>query len=494
MLRFIHLTLLYFSFTFLIISASFVQMVKQKHTFGSSSKDSLEPSLDNLKLDVRLIEIPQSSLSSLKAFSPRQKGSEKRYVFAHVVQGNFQFYQADDWKEDMKLAKQSGIDAFAINIGRDVTNERQIPLAYKVADQMDFSIFLSFDMTYYSQPNSSKDLIKLIQTFAHLKSQFKYEGKPLVSTFSGEVPGTFLDNNPDYDSAWNDLKNQLGFSIYFLPCWTGINPSTVPTIDGLFSWDAWSSSSESPDEENKLTLQKIGKQYAAPISVLFFKHLEENEAGNYVYSTDDFLVIERYLQLIRSPPDFIELLTWNDYGEAHYLKDPRKNANLPNGLISAQEYVNGFSHEPLLEMLAYFNLWYKHGSRPKLEKSKLFLWHRPHPKSAKATHDPLSIPKSSNQTQDNLYILLMIASKSKVHKIIIQTGTQTYSKPLKPYLLRNSKEDTIMRISSPFESGEHQWIRLFDEEDHEILNLKGFPITSKPKLYNFNYWSGMMSF
>ena len=92
----------------------------------------------------------------------------------------------------VELAKQSGIDAFAINIGRDITNEKQIPLAYDVADKLDFSLFLSFDMSYYGQPGSSKDVIKLIRTFANRKSQFKYQGKPMVSTFSGEVPGTYL--------------------------------------------------------------------------------------------------------------------------------------------------------------------------------------------------------------------------------------------------------------------------------------------------------------
>ncbi|EGG07663.1 family 71 glycoside hydrolase [Melampsora larici-populina 98AG31] len=487
------LKILYFSLLFSIISGSFVRMVKQNHRLGLRSDVSLESSMDNVDLDIRVIETPrQSSLSSLNRFS-RRKSPEKRFVFAHVVQGNSQFYQADDWKEDMELAKQSGIDAFAINIGRDITNERQIPLAYDVADQLDFSLFLSFDMSYYGQPGSSKDVIKLIRTFAHRQSQFKYQGKPLVSTFSGEVPGTYLDNNPDYNAAWDALKKNLGFSIYFLPCWTGANPSSVPTIDGLLSWDAWSSYSESPDERNRLALHKFGKQYAAPISPLFFKHLEHGAGGNYVYSSDDFLVIEKYIQLIQSPPAFIELLTWNDYGEAHYLKDPRKNANLPKGVVSAHDYVNGFSHEPLLHMLSYFNLWYKDGSRPKLEKSKLYLWHRPHPKSVTATDDPLSIPKSSNESQDNLYILLMVKSRSNLNKMIINSGSKKYTKHLKEHLSRH--EDTIIRITSPFHCGKDQSIQLFDDhDDQEILNFKGLAINSKPEKYNFNYWSGMTTF
>lgn len=494
MVGYTSLTFLYFALLLSITSGSFVRMVRQKHGLGpgSRSEDLLESSTDDLNLNIRVIGIPhQRPVSPLNRFA-RRASPEKRYVFAHVVQGNSQFYQADDWQEDMELAKQSGIDAFAMNIGRDITNEKQLPLAYDVADRMNFSLFLSFDMSYYGQPGSSRDVIKLIRTFANRKSQFKYDGKPLVSTFSGEVPGTYLDNNPDYNAAWDALKSNLGFSIYFLPCWTGANPSSVPAVDGLFSWDAWSSASESPDERNRLSLENIGKQYAAPISPLFFKHLEHGEGGNYLYSSDDFLVIERYIQLIQSPPTFIELLTWNDYGEAHYLKDPRKNANLPKGVISAHDYVNGFSHEPLLDMLSYFNLWYKNGSAPKLEKSKLYLWHRPHPKSVTATNDPLSIPKSSNESQDNLYILLMINSGSDLNRIVINSGSKRYSKNLKNYI--SGKDDTIIRITCPFHLGEQPSIQLLDDHHQEILNFKGLAIDPKPEKYNFNYWSGMTTF
>ena len=47
-------------------------------------------------------------------------------------------------------------------------------------------------MVYYGQSGSSDDIIMLIEKFSHRKAQFVYHGKPLVSTFSGEVPGTFL--------------------------------------------------------------------------------------------------------------------------------------------------------------------------------------------------------------------------------------------------------------------------------------------------------------
>ncbi|KAI7949349.1 hypothetical protein MJO28_008170 [Puccinia striiformis f. sp. tritici] len=82
-----------------------------------------------------------------------------RYVFAHVVQGNFQFHEAKDWSADMRLAQQMGIDAVAINIGQDLTNKKQLPLIYEVVKQSSFHIFLSFDMVYYGQCGSLEDSI-----------------------------------------------------------------------------------------------------------------------------------------------------------------------------------------------------------------------------------------------------------------------------------------------------------------------------------------------
>lgn len=100
-------------------------------------------------------------------------------------------------------------------------------------------------MVYYGQPDSSRDVIEIIKTYANRKSQFQFEGKPLVSTFSGEVAGTYLvslymslfneyrspelilslhqDNNPDYNSAWQSLKNNLGFQVSTLPSLTLIS-------------------------------------------------------------------------------------------------------------------------------------------------------------------------------------------------------------------------------------------------------------------------------
>ncbi|KAI8453282.1 family 71 glycoside hydrolase [Phakopsora pachyrhizi] len=410
----------------------------------------------------------------------------ERFVFAHVVQGNYQFYNAEDWVEDMKLAKRNHIDAFAINIGRDKTNKRQIPLIYECAERESFHVFLSFDMCYYGQPFSSKDVSEIIKMFVRRKGNFRFLGKPLVSTFSGEVSSTFLDNNPDYDTAWQSLKGNLGFPVS--------DPSRTPSADGLLSWDAWCPVSLSADSTNIKKLLENGKQYAAPISAFFFKRLSDNEGDNYTYTTDHWFVIQKYLYIISCSPQFVELLSWNDYGESHYLRDPISSANLPHGTLYSASYVNGYPHEPLLDLISYFNLWFKTGKRPPISCSKAYMWYRCHPKEAKPTSRPFpSAPTSYSETIDSIYMVLMISSTTLVKSARIITGSRVYEISLGPNLGKGIGGD-ILRISVPFEVGVCQSLSLFDHSKSLVCQIKGKEIVDLPQDYNFNYWTGMKSF
>lgn len=70
-----------------------------------------------------------------------------------------------------------------------------------------------------------------------------------------------------------------------------------------------------PDKASMLASRAVSKTYAAPVAPLFYKHLNPAEANNYIYRSDDWLMVNRYTNLIKQdvPPEFIELLTWNDY-------------------------------------------------------------------------------------------------------------------------------------------------------------------------------------
>ncbi|POW06579.1 hypothetical protein PSTT_08846, partial [Puccinia striiformis] len=47
----------------------------------------------------------------------------------------------------------------------------------------------------------------------------------------------------------------------------------VPLVDGMLSWDAWCPVSLSQDHRYRDNLAVVGKEYAAPLSAMFYKHL-----------------------------------------------------------------------------------------------------------------------------------------------------------------------------------------------------------------------------
>lgn len=51
--------------------------------------------------------------------SPSQSDGSRKYVVAHHMVGNTFPYTPQDWTDDIVLAHASGIDGFALNMGRD---------------------------------------------------------------------------------------------------------------------------------------------------------------------------------------------------------------------------------------------------------------------------------------------------------------------------------------------------------------------------------------
>lgn len=58
------------------------------------------------------------TLANALPISRRSTGNQK-YVVSHFMVGNSYPYTVENWASDIALAKASGIDAFALNVGTD---------------------------------------------------------------------------------------------------------------------------------------------------------------------------------------------------------------------------------------------------------------------------------------------------------------------------------------------------------------------------------------
>lgn len=74
-------------------------------------------------------------------------------------------------------------------------------------------------------------------------------------------------------------------------------------------------------------------------------------------------------------PDIVEIVTWNDYAESHYIGDINPNVYLDS---TVSQYVNGFVHAPWRIVADYYIEWYKNGNAPVVTVSTLRgpnFWH-----------------------------------------------------------------------------------------------------------------------
>ena len=91
-----------------------------------------------------LLTSPQTRLPA----ASKRDGNDK-LVTAHHMVGNTYPYTTDTWLQDIMLANNHSIDAFALNIGTDSWQPGQVSNAYQAAENSGtgFKLFFSFDMT-----------------------------------------------------------------------------------------------------------------------------------------------------------------------------------------------------------------------------------------------------------------------------------------------------------------------------------------------------------
>jgi glucan endo-1,3-alpha-glucosidase len=108
----------------------------------------------------------------------------------------------------------------------------------------------------------------------------------------------------------------------------------------------------------------------------------------------DTLFASRFKQVLGDPsangsasviPDIIELLTWNDFCESHYLRDlssPLETSSDYANFGTMGQYIYGHDHSPWRLMAQYYIAWWKTGVPPLVTQDRVVFWYRVHPKSA----------------------------------------------------------------------------------------------------------------
>ncbi|KAI3177577.1 CAZyme family GH71 [Penicillium roqueforti] len=364
-----------------------------------------------------------------------------KLVFCHFMMGIVGNREgASDYDDDMKRAKDAGIDAFALNIGTDSYGDTQLDYAYESAANNGMKVFISFDFNWWQASQGSEVGVKIAQYAAH-PGQLLVDGKIFVSSFIGD--------GVDIDA----IRSAAGSDIFFAPNYHP-GQGDFDNIDGALNWMGWDSdgNNKAPTAGQNVTVADgdkayadalQGKPYIAPISPWFSTHYgtEVSYSKNWVFPSD-LLWYERWREILRLSPRFVEILTWNDYGESHYI-GPLSSPHTDDG---ASKWVMDMPHNGWLDMAKPFIAAYKAGSRLPirfLEEEKLVYWYRPTLKDVDCDATDNTMQGSANNAsgnffrgrpdgadtmKDEVFIVTMLKFPAKV-RVRSGNNTETYIAP-----------------------------------------------------------------
>ncbi|KAL5531942.1 hypothetical protein ACEPAF_5505 [Sanghuangporus sanghuang] len=457
----------------------------------------------------------------------KHNAREPKLVVAHFMVGNTAPYNPYDWEEDIRLASKHGIDGFALNVGKEDWQFDQVSACFEAAERSatNFKLFISFDMSSLGS-SSLQDISLLkryIQEFSCHSHYMHYNRKALVSTFAGE---NSLFGCPDCESGWMLVKDTLEevCPIFFVPSFF-IDPRrfrSMRCLDGAFNWNGcWPVhlSSDSPPEEirhpkllsdieylhNLRSSDGHRKTYMASVSPWFFTHYGEDSWNkNWIYRGDDWLLVRRWQQLIamRDDIDIVQVISWNDYGESHYI-GPIKGAQ-PN----SESWVDGFDHTAWLHLCGYFAHAFKaehkipliSGTDFKTNEDCIFVWTRPHPRDAEAYADPVGRPRGWDLTEDVYWVVVLACAPAHVSLRCtggddddLTSGMPIHNPDDMEVLSVNHRiPPGLSMISCPFIAGGRIRVQLL-RRGEEVLNFypRHFVFDARPKTYNFNAYVWM---
>ncbi|KAJ5175656.1 uncharacterized protein N7482_001533 [Penicillium canariense] len=294
-------------------------------------------------------------------------------VFAHFMVSNSENYTESDWANDFTLALDAHIDAFAMNMAYgDPVNSAALPVAFTVADSLGFRLFFSFD--YAGNGAWPEDqVLDYLTTYGSNAAYYQHNGQPLVSTFEG----------PDNADDWVTIKAET--NCFLIPDWSSLGAKAAmakDVADGLMSWAAWPWGGQEMNTYVDASYRDYlnGLPYMMPVSPWFYTNLPGYNK-NWMWRSDN-LWYDRWQEIWFLQPEFVEILTWNDYGESHYIGPLYDKAMAPMYIGQAPfNYVENMPHDGWRLFLPFVIDMYKSDIATVTEEG-LVTWFRPQPVGA----------------------------------------------------------------------------------------------------------------
>lgn len=417
------------------------------------------------------------------------------------------------YEREIQQAQAAGIDGFALNEGGWFGNGQQYYLEHTglifeaaLALNSGFKLFINADMCC---GNNVADVEDMVRRFANnpryasiyfASSTANVNGisnVPVLTTFLGDSLGTSAwaglrsdlatGANPSTNTDLNAISYVSGapsnadVQIFFVPVffWGGDTPATAdiqtgfnewaPYIDGSFYWgitgipgSGGSYASVIPGAETgdpvistedfASVVHKGGKLYMGPIAPQFWgaQAVDTPPHAYYEYSGGSGMR-KMWMDAINvSKPDWIEIITWNDFIEGTYISpidDPNKyvdaNYLVESGLPTwpTQPPLGYFhSHMGATSLLPFYIQWYKSGVEPTTTNDSIYWFYRTQPMAYFASLPIASAATNFGPMADVIYITanlrapatLIVTSGATVTNISVPAGSTDVTAPFSP--------------------------------------------------------------
>lgn len=382
--------------------------------------------------------------------------SSPRLVFAHYMATLSPAGPGaivDDYEKEIREAQSRGIDGFAINCGgwsiKEPRYKERVLKIYEAARKLGsgFQLMISADMAGTLTREEIRDMV---ESFRDHPNQFRRDGKPVLSTYHGDKALT----------EWVAQEFAGPRDIVFLPYYFPNSRRETPTLDdarqvladneaaeGFFYFGAagFPETIANSIRDIGATWKREGKIFMAPVSPFY-----RGSGGNYrVYESRGFEGMARqWMAAIDSGADYVEIVTWNDWGECTYVA--------PFGPVESTRLWNNhwgprLSHTAFLDASRYYIDWFKTGKAPAITEEQLFYFYRPHPSSLEGIveyrpHGKTDLkgksgkPRQWEKLEDRIYAIAFLTAPARltvkcggVEDVVeIPAGVQNVSVPLRP--------------------------------------------------------------
>ncbi|OJD32584.1 glycoside hydrolase family 71 protein, partial [Diplodia corticola] len=309
-------------------------------------------------------------------------------VFAHYMVGTVYEEHAH---QDIKDASAMGLDGFALNIGDPSQNFVRQTLNYMFDHARDnypgFKLFISMDLwAAGSAKKGLDDFDDLLRDYMGHAAYYKGpNGYPFISSFA---------DGGLHNTTWMDWRNKWANEIYFVPDFDGSKGYYLSdpgwweywgdVVDGIFSWEStWPlrghTDTSSWKNESWVREGAFSNEQAYMMGLSMLQYKNSYDTNLYRAGEDNLSWRLFNLQQMRPAPEYIQILTWNDGPESHYIGNiwPEQNNETDPTRYATQA---DFPHNGIRPLLSSFISSYKAGKEimepPTGEDAVGALWYK----------------------------------------------------------------------------------------------------------------------